>query len=392
MNNKKTILIYCLWSNFGGAERALVNLLRVISKKDFDITLMLSNKNFPFLEDIPHSVRIITPPFKKEMDASFGIKTLIKNKLKQKKLFVAISLSFAKLLDILFGWNSILVNLLFEKQNIKYDYIFNWSNVSGFGHIISNNLYKFQKNYIWIHSNFIFGILKNKKYKKFLNNYDYIFCVSKELTNKAQKAYKNVSDKIVTLYNPVDTDNILNLSNGDGFKDNYNGYRILSVGRLNYVKAFDIAIKACRILVDNGYNIKWFIVGDGYERENLVNLIKENKLENTFILLGEKNNPYPFFKECDIYVQPSRSEGYCLALAEAKTLNKPIVTTVFSGTYEQIKDKETGIIVKTNPNSIATGIRTILDNNELKEKLVNNLKEENKKTKLDFFSELNKFL
>ena len=392
MCNRKTILIYCCWGNFGGAERALVNLLKVISKKDFDITLMLLNKNFCFLENIPNSVKIITPPFKKGMDASVGIKNLIKNKLKQKNFFVAVNLFFADLFNRFFGWSSILEKLLFEKQNIKYDCVFNWSNITGFGPIISKNLYKFQKKYIWIHSNFIFGMVKNIKYKKIFGDYDYIFWVSKELTSKAQKAYKSIAYKIFTLYNYIDVDSILKLSNSTGFKDNYKGCKILSVGRLVYVKGFDIVMKACKILLDKGYNIKWYVIGDGPEKEKLNSLIKENNLDNNFVLLGEKENPYPFFKECDIYVQSSRSEGYCLTLSEAKIFNKPIVTTVFSGTYEQIKDNETGIIVDTTPEGISAGVQKLLDNKGLREKLSNNLKEENKKSKTDYFDELEKFL
>lgn len=385
MNNKKTILIFCEDMHVGGVTTVVYNLINTIPKEEYDITLMLFRKEGDFLKDVPDYVKIVTPPYKKGMDLSCGFRFLIKEKIKQKKYFTALSMLFG----VLFNWNWLLIRLLFEKQNIKYDYLFYLKSSINLFYFVFEYIYFIEKKYVWVHSE---GILKWKKYNKIWNKFDFIFCVSKELTIKAKKVYKSLSDKIATLYIPMDAKNILNLSNSIGFKDNYNGCRILSVGRLYHIKGFDIAIKACKKLVNKGYDIKWYIVGDGHEREKLNSLIKENNLANKVILLGEKENPYPFFKGCDIYVQSSRSEGYCLTLAEAKIFNKPIVTTIFSGTYEQIKDNETGIIVETTPEGIAVGVQQLLDNKELREKLINNLKEENKLPKQDYFAELKKYL
>lgn len=392
MNNKKRILIFCYWFGIGGGERALVDFLKIIPKENYDITLMSFNKNFALLEYIPKYIKIILPPFKIGMDASVGIKNLIKKKIKHKQYFIVLSLILGLLFNKLFMLPFLLKYMLFEKQNVKYDYIFNWSGFSSIGDIICSNVYQSDKKYIWFHLDFFNDKTMIKKYKKILSKYNFVFCVSKSFSEKVKKVYKNIADKIVTLYNPIDTEKILNLSNSDSFNDNYNGCRILSVGRLIYLKGFDIAIKACKILIDKGYDFKWYVVGNGPERKKLMNLIKENNLENNFVLLGEKENPYPFFKDCDIYVQTSRSETYCLTLSEAKILNKPIVTTIFSGTYEQIKDKETGVVVETTPEGIAAGVQQLLDNKELREKLINNLKIENQKPKPDYFSELKKYL
>lgn len=296
------------------------------------------------------------------------------------------------LFNNLFNCSFLLKELLFEKQNIKYDYIFNWTGLNVIGNIICSKLYHCNKNYIWVHVEHCLKKKVYKKYNKLYNENDFIFCVSQELTNKVRNKYKNIADKIVTLYNYININDVVKLSNDVGFEDDYNGRRILSVGRLDYIKGFDVLIKAYKILIDKGYDIKLYILGEGNERESLTNLIKENSLENKIILLGEKINPYPYFKECDIYVQSSRAEGYCLALAEAKIFNKPIVTTVFSGTYEQITNNENGIIVETTPEGIAAGVQKLLDNKDLREKLSNNLKEENKKPRPDYFAELKKYL
>lgn len=389
MNNKKTILIFSYWLIVGGGEKALVYFLNTIPKDKYDITIIFNRNNFAFIEYIPKYVKVITPPFKKGMEAPAGVKNLIKEKFKQKKYLTGLCLSVGLLVSRFFYCNFLLKEMLFEKQNIKYDYIINWSGFNRIGSIICNDLYKHKKNYTWIQINYNFK--QTKLYEKYYDKYDFVFCVSKALTDKVKSVYKNIADKIVTLYNPVDTEHLLKLSYDDGFKDNYKGCRILSVGRLDYVKGIDIAIKACKILTDKGYDFKWYIVGEGKEREKLTTLIKENNLENIFILLGEKINPYPFFKECDIYVQCSRSEGFCLTLAEAKTFNKPIITTVFYGAYEQITNNETGIIVETTSQSVAEGLQQLLDNESLKEKLIDNLKQENQKPKIDYFAELEKY-
>ena len=95
-------------------------------------------------------------------------------------------------------------------------------------------------------------------------------------------------------------------------------------------------------------------------------------------MTGSKSNPYPYIQNADIYVQTSRQEGYCLTLAEARILNKPIVTTNFDVVHEQIVDGENGLIVDIDANSIAEGIIKLLNNNDLRNNLITNLNNEKK--------------
>ena len=106
-----------------------------------------------------------------------------------------------------------------------------------------------------------------------------------------------------------------------------NRKKIVSVGRLVKQKGFDIAISVCRKLVDSGIDIVWYIVGEGEERSNLEYLIRENQLENNFFLVGADKNPYKWMKIADVYVQPSRFEGFPMTILEVQQLNKYIVTS-----------------------------------------------------------------
>ena len=139
-------------------------------------------------------------------------------------------------------------------------------------------------------------------------------------------------------------------------------------------------------LKKEGYDVRWYCIGDGSSRKEYENMIKEYKLEKDFILVGSTPNPYPYIKEADIYVQTSRHEGYCLTLSEAKCLNKPIITTNFIGAYEQIEDNYNGLITNCNENEIYEAIKCLIKDKEKRESLINNLINDN----LDTTREINK--
>jgi len=89
--------------------------------------------------------------------------------------------------------------------------------------------------------------------------------------------------------------------------------------------------------------------------------------------LGSTQNPYPYVYKSDIYVQTSRHEGYCLTLAEAKCLKKPIITTNFTGAYEQIKDGYNGFVVEWNEEDLYNQIKYLLDQKIIRKKIATNL-------------------
>ena len=176
------------------------------------------------------------------------------------------------------------------------------------------------------------------------------------------------------LLNIISKDLVCSMSNKEvAFDDKFDGIKIVTVGRLSKEKGQDLAINALSKLINDGYKVRWYCVGEGNARGEYEKLIKEKELEDNFILLGANPNPYPYIKKSDIYVQTSRHEGYCLTLAEAKCLCKPIVTTNFIGAYEQINDKVNGFIVEQNENEIYEKIKFIIDNNYIRDNFISNL-------------------
>ncbi|WP_346868668.1 glycosyltransferase [Clostridium sp. UBA5119] len=141
----------------------------------------------------------------------------------------------------------------------------------------------------------------------------------------------------------------------------------MTVGRLSKEKGQDLAIRVLYKLKKQGYKVKWYCIGEGKDRDEYEKLIENLNLRDDFILLGETLNPYPYIKTSDIYVQPSRHEGYCITIAEAKCLNKPIVTTNFIVANEQIEDGQNGLIVECNVDKICDKIKFLIDNPQVSE-------------------------
>lgn len=144
---------------------------------------------------------------------------------------------------------------------------------------------------------------------------------------------------------------------------------LCTVGRLSEEKGQQMVPAAARILRDAGYDFRWYLIGDGGIRTQLEAEIEKEGLADCVILLGARANPYPYMKNCDVYVQTSFSEAYCITVAEARALHKPIVATDAPGVSEQLTSGENGLIVDTmTPEALAEGICTLLGNPELLEK------------------------
>lgn len=204
---------------------------------------------------------------------------------------------------------------------------------------------------------------------------DYIVAVSEECKNTFLKKYPNLNKDILVIENITSPKIIKNLSNEkvDDFDVNENIFKLLSVGRYSEQKGFDNAIKALRILHDRGYkDIKWYIIGYGGEEELYKKLIAENNLEDSFILLGKKINPYPYMKLCDLYVQPSRYEGKAVTVGEARILGKPVIITNYPTAKSQLKNGFDGYITELSIEGIANGIEKLYNDQNLRKRLAYN--------------------
>lgn len=152
--------------------------------------------------------------------------------------------------------------------------------------------------------------------------------------------------------------------------------RLLSIGRFCRAKNFDNVPDICRRLIGAGLNIKWYLIGYGGDEGLIREKIIETGMEDRVIILGKKENPYPYIKACDLYVQPSRYEGKCVAVREAQMLGKPVVITNYVTAGSQLTDGVDGVIVPMDNKGCAEGIAKVLRNKELRQKLTENTKKQ----------------
>lgn len=136
--------------------------------------------------------------------------------------------------------------------------------------------------------------------------------------------------------------------------------RLLTVARMEHVKGLDLAVEAARLLHDSGLDFHWHFIGDGNERAAIASLVSRHSLCDRITLHGTVTNPYPWMRGCDIYIQPSRHEGYGIAIAEAMTLCRPVIATDFAVAHDHI-DGSNGLIAPISPRGIADAITMLAE-------------------------------
>lgn len=213
---------------------------------------------------------------------------------------------------------------------------------------------------------------------KYFPQLDYIVTISQICLKSLYNEFPTIKDRCLMIENICSPKMIKAMAQkGDTYEDKYSGVRLVSMGRFDiHIKGMDIAIKACRILKSAGINFHWYWLGEGEQRNQLESMIREAGVQDVFILLGAKTNPYNYIKDADIYIQPSRIEGKSVALDEVKALAKPIVVTNFKSVLDQFTNRQNALICDIDAKSLSDSIIELLNNKELRDSLVNNLKQE----------------
>lgn len=391
---KKKILFMVTSMNIGGVEKSLLSLLSSIPKDKYDVTIMLLEKNGGFLEYIPDWVKV------EETSWFNGVKQIImqppqqtiKDFLNHRQLQKIPSFINAYFISKYFNnrhfyYHSVLKSI--PNNPINYDIAISYQGPTDIidyyiAHKVSAN-----KKISWVHFDVSKHMINRKLYEKLYRNFEKIFVVSKPAKENLVEKIPGITQKTEVFLNIIQKDLIKDMSKEPvEFDDGYKGLKIVTVGRLSKEKGQDMAIKVLSRLRSEGYEVRWYCIGEGSDRGEYEQAILKHELTNDFILLGAKSNPYPYIEKANIYVQTSRHEGYCLTLAEAKCLKKPIVTTNFIGAYEQIDDGNNGFIVDCSEEELYKKLRYLIENNNKRLVFKKNLSEKN----LDRTGDLEKFL
>ncbi|UPM54162.1 glycosyltransferase [Gottfriedia acidiceleris] len=365
---KKKVLFMLSSMNIGGVEKSFLSLLSVIPKDKYDITLLLLEKKGGFLENIPDWVNVV------EATWFTTIKDIILQPPHKTLKDYFNNKQYVKMLSFL---NKYLISKKTSDRNIYYHHIFKdvpkdftlydvaiayQGPTDIIDYYIANRVTA-KKKVSWVHFDVSKHQINTKLYKKLHKKFDKIFVVSEEAKKRLIEKLPQDVNKTEVFKNILSSSVINNMSLAEvDFDNSFIGKKILTVGRLSIEKGQDMAIKVLSKLIENGYNVRWYCIGEGEDRKGYEELIHKLGLESNFILLGAKQNPYPYVANADLYVQTSRHEGFCLTLAEARCLHKPIVTTNFTGAYEQITDNYDGLIVKFDQDELFEKITYLIDN------------------------------
>ena len=367
-----------------GAEKSLTTLLSLLDYSKYDVDLQLFGYGGALEELVPKEVNILKPmeyiKFSSLSTKNAVIKSLKNMNFKMLSSRLKFSLAIRKnnysnAQKARIYWQK--VSNVIEENNKKYDIAISYAQGVPTFYVAEKVCAK--KKLAWVNVSYKLEDEDRVFQEQFYDKYNKIVAVSDSAKNIFLETFPKYTDKLEIIYDINDANFIRRMSEqGQSYNDNYTGLRILTIGRLANQKGYDIALEACKILKEKGIEFKWYSLGVGPLKEEIEKYINENNLENNFKLLGVKSNPYPFIKDCDIYVQPSRFEGFGIAIAEARMLNKPVVTTRFDAVYNQMKDRKNGLVVDMNSQGIVNGILELINNKKLTNEIISYLKTEKK--------------
>ena len=327
----------------GGVEKVLLNLLKNLDRSKCNIKLILFEKKGELISEIPSDIEVIY---------------LKKQYLTQKNTF------FIKVFKTI---KNILSYLWQLKKIVKKDEILLNINIRNI--VINGSIYFFKNKKLgWIHGNILndYGKIQEKFNYLLFDQYIKIFNISQQGKKDFDEKFPKLKNKNRLLYNSFDIDTIIKKSNNKNLQDK--DY-LVTIGRLDFEKGFDLLLEAIFLLKKEGLNEKVYIIGDGKERKNLEKKIKDLNLEKNIFLLGFKTNPYPWLKNAKLYILSSRGEGLPTVLIEALSCQKAIVSTdCRCGPNEILNKGEYGLLVNSeNVESLKKGIKKLILNDNLRE-------------------------
>lgn len=378
---KRKILFVISALETGGAEKSLVNLLNQLDYEKYDVDLLLFKKQGVFLKQVPQSVNIIKTPY--------DLHCLFNSPIKGENAFIAIKQSIIRVFGSIYKkilyknkfypgmqarWN------LFYKNSLKilpvtYDVAVSYMHGESMYYVAEK--VRATKKITWVHNDYRATKLNPKTDYPYFKQFDQVVTISDECVKIWQESFPDLKNRILNIPNISSSTFTRNMANAF-YPNEYVGCNakiLISVGRLHPQKGFDFAIDAAKILKEKGLKFIWFIIGQGDLKETLIEQIRMRAVEDCFVLLGVRENPYPYIKNADVLVQTSRYEGKSVVIDEAKILNKPSVVTNYPTIKDQVKNEEEGIIVDMEAGAIAAGIEKIINDFTLYTKIEQYLSE-----------------
>lgn len=367
-----------------GAEKSLITLLSQLDYEQYEVDLQLFAYGWTLDELVPKEVNFL-PPLSYTNYSKQSLKQMILNcrNLTQFKMIVARlryslfirkgHLTNAQMARLY--WQSI--GSVIEKNEKVYDVAISYA--QGIPTFYVADKTRAAKKYAWVNVSYTLGEEDRLFQEKYYQAYERIVAVSESAEEIFLESFPMFKDRMTIIYDINDYQMIKRMSELEPeFKLDAPHLKLLTIGRLDHQKGYDIALEAARLLKERGILFTWYVLGKGGLYDEIKQTIQKYGLEKEFILLGITANPYPMIKQCDIYVQTSKFEGYGLAIAEARMLNKPVVTTKFDAVFNQMVHEKNGLVTTMDGVGVADGIERLLKEPDLYHAIVDYLNQEKK--------------
>lgn len=351
----KQILFYYSQLNIGGAEKSLIRLMNAFVSKEDKVTYLgrfSGGSAEHLLDDRVHKLWLST-----QLNTSNKVKYIIR---------------------LLKCWIERTIATFKVRKLSKFDIAF--IGLHGLSPKFVINNVDASKVCIFIRNDL--SILARKQevienLKRYFKQIDYFICVAETVKDSLIKEIPEAASKAVVIYNILSVSDMRQklCAAPNPFKDESDSiFRIATVCRISdKAKAIFRMVRICRKLVDKGYNFRWYIVGDGADLTTLRQAISEAGLDGIMITPGKIDNPFGYYRECDLVAMLSYYEGLCGVVNEAKISGKAIIATKVSGIYEQIQHGVNGWIVDNDEDKIFDGMCYLLENKDVIKLLSNTI-------------------
>lgn len=367
----------------GGAESALLGLLQSVDPDRIDVDVFIYDHRGELMDFIPRNKVRLLP----EILAYKMIERPIGECVKYGQIGVAIGRLWAKKTvnrdsvqegkdDIrLFARIADCVERFVPmiQPNIEYDLAISF--LVPHNYVLSKVYSK--KKVGWIHTDYTRIHIDVEAELKIWERLDQIVCISEEVGNRFCEVFPSLKNKLILIENILNTSFIRKRSNEASVTlcDDSSVTNLLTIGRFSPPKKMEEIPLICKKILEQGLSIKWYIIG--YGSEEIERIVRDNaekeRVADKVVILGKKENPYPYINACDIYVQPSRYEGKSITVREAQILCKPVIITNYPTARSQVMDGVDGIIVPMDVNECATQMAEFISNKEKQHEMIHYL-------------------
>ena len=361
---RKKIFFLLFSMGVGGVEKSLLGLLSTLGPEKYDIHVGLLRKEGGFLQMLPRHVTVHECFCGVWNDINLPPLATVKSLLGNWRFCEAAVHLFCYAIYKITGDRTLFYRYVLRNEptiDVVFDEAYAYAGPASMLDFYICRKIKASKRFGWIHFDIEKNGIDEVMTRRFYGGYERIYAVSEEAKRHFDAKFPQFSCKTQVRYNTVPADEVRRLADeAPTFADDFKGVRILTVGRLSEEKGQDVAVDALKILVEKGFDVKWYYVGDGKLRSKCERMAAEYGLTEHAVFLGVRTNPYGYMRDCDIYVQPSRHEGYCITLAEARCFGKPIAATDFAGAHEQLAAYPCGTVTGMSAGELADGIMKFL--------------------------------